>query len=103
MNDCLFETLTYDEFDTPFDSIDGVVFFILHPDNTDPLYANLRHVIACQASAGSLPKWTATSIAAVRNMRETRLLMDSAADLVQQVVITTLILNRAVEILRGQP
>lgn len=101
MNDCLFETLTYDEFDAPFDSIDDVARFILHPDNTAPLYSSLRHVIACQASAGGLMTWTATTIGVVRGMREARLLMDETDQMVMQVVIASRILNRAVEILRS--
>lgn len=98
----LFETLTYDEFDRPFDSIDDIARFILHPDNSAPLYSSLRHVIACQASAGSLLTWSATTIGVVRGMREVRLLMDTTPDPKMQIVIAAHILVRAVEILRGE-
>lgn len=103
MNASPFDSLTYDEFDTPFDSIDGVVFFILHPDNTDLLYTSLRYVIECQAAIAGQPRFSATTIGVVRGMRETRLLMDTAHESGFQIIIALRILCRAVEILRSVP
>lgn len=102
MIDNLFESVDYGDFDRPFDSIEGVAHFILHQDNTGPLYSTLRHVISCQAAGSQSPDWTATTIGCVRGMHEARLLMGISESPTVQTAIARRILNRAVTILRGE-
>lgn len=119
MNDSLFETLTYGDFDSPFDTIDGVAHFILNLENNGLLYDGLRYVIRCQAMTGQPPVWSDTALGIVRGMREARLFMDEnllremhlselgihldEAGIRQiQIAAAKSILSRAIKILRSR-
>lgn len=101
MNDSLFETVSYDIFDKPFDSIEGVANFILCEENDAHAYSALRYVIRREATSDKPLDWTDTTIRCVCGLPEARLLMSMADSPFTANTIARRILNRAVSILRG--
>lgn len=96
-----FESVSYDIFDKPFDSIEGVANFILCEENDDNVYGTLRYVIRRNAEKDKAFDWSATVIRCVIGLPETRTLMNMADSHFTQVTIARRILNRAVTILRN--
>lgn len=103
MIDNRFESFSYDIFDRPFDSIEGVAHFILCEENDAHAYSILRYVIRREANNAESFDWSSTALRCVMNLPETRALMSMADSPFTQVTIARRILNRAVTILRGAP
>lgn len=101
MNDSLFETFTYGQYDRPFDSIEGVANFILCEENDDHAYNTLRYVIRREVTNDRPRDWSATTIRCIVGLPEARALMAMADSTFTQATIARRILNRAVRILRG--
>lgn len=102
MIDNRFESFSYDIFDRPFDSVEGMATFILCEENDDHAYCTLRYVIHREATANQRFDWSATTIRCVCGLPEARLLMGMADSPFTQVTIARRILNRAVTILRNR-
>lgn len=101
MIDNRFESFSYDIFDNPFDSIEGVATFILCEENDSPAYSTLRYVIRRQATATpQAADWSSTALRSIIALPEARLFMSMADSPFTQVAIARRILNRAVTILR---
>lgn len=96
-----FESFSFDIFDKPFDSIEGVANFILCEENDDHVYGTLRYVIRRKAESDKSFDWSDTAIRCVVALPEARALMSIADSPFTENTIARRILNRAVTILRG--
>lgn len=95
----LFDDLTYDEFDCPFDCIDDVARFILNRENNTPMYNALRSLIHRHAITDPMPSWSGNAVSIIRNLPQARNLYTEGFPLIAQHTATA-ILDRAVGLMR---
>lgn len=101
----LFESMAYDEFDAPFDSIDDLARFILNWDNDALLFKALRAEIAARGTQPDQSPngyiWSMMTVALIRGLPEARVLFAEHPRSYDQICIACKVLDRAVAILRG--
>lgn len=95
----LFETLAYDEYDCPFDSIDEVARFILNLENCAPMYNALRSLIRRHALTYPNPPWSGNAIGIIRNLPQARNLYGEGFPLIARRTAIA-VLDRAVALMR---
>lgn len=103
MNENVFETLSYDEFDRPFTSINDVAEFILNRDNDSAMYTALRTLIHRYVRDNQPPyPWSGNAIGIIRALPIAQPLFETTQVGLAHQITAVKILNRAAAILRGE-
>lgn len=91
------------EFGDPFDTIEGLAQYLVHPDNPAPAYTAIRNTIITQLSHTGDIYWSVEIIEMVSNLPDCRALMVNVPTQTQRWALAVDILNTALAYLDGDP
>lgn len=83
------------EFSDPFDSIEGVAAYLMHPDNDAPVYTAIRSVVHRFVVMQTTPYWDGNLVEMITKIPETRMLMVDCESLPDKWRLARRILDEA--------
>ena len=98
-----FELYRYGGFDEPFDTIDGLAQYLIHPDNDAPAYTAIRGAVLDQVCMETPLYWDVGVIEDVTNLSETRMLMVNCPSKAERYKLAVVILLTALRLVDCDP